>query len=405
MKELSTIFVLLVFSLSVSAQVSFSARVVFPEPEYNEPGFTHNLIVFGFGFRLTVEGEDSVRYCVCDSNAMIRFDNIRSGSRCLLSFRNFWRSYDYPVFTVTSDTVIDSLKLQRGRIWDERFFRTKAEKDSTLESLAKRWSHDVDGHDTIRYDGGFYREPEPHSLKLAHLYYADWVAPIATWRTWPNAADSAYRYCLHALNRYPYLYYPLRQLAYRLGKPFEFEPPEDPDKHTYFPQPEMPDEWWTDSTIELLNPWEEHTKNNYSLNKYSLGLVDEISLCYPLAADGTIRLMVEYDLGCTDIYRVEDGVIHQIELFEINGRLISKKHEHYALPPAELDSLSTAIDKLHRAGRPGDESGPYAIDGSWYCLEYIVDGHYHRYITSDGAVPSQLDVLIKLLRRFCKRKK
>ena len=89
MKELFTIFVLLVFSLSVSAQVSFSARVVFPEPEYNEPGFTHDLIVFGFGFRLTVEGEDSVRYCVCDSNAMIRFDNIRSGSRCLLSFRNF----------------------------------------------------------------------------------------------------------------------------------------------------------------------------------------------------------------------------------------------------------------------------------------------------------------------------
>lgn len=392
----------LLISLMVSAQVSFTARVVSPEPMNNNPMF----IRFG-SFRLTVEGEDTLRYCRCDTNATIRFDNIRSGSRCALSFRhpNFNCTYSYPAFAVTSDTVIDSLKLRRGRFLDERFLRTKTEKDSTLESLAKGWSHNMDGHDTIRYDGGFYLEPEPHSLKLAHLYYADWVAPIATWRTWPHAADSAYRYCLHAINSYPYLYYPLRQLAHHLGKPFEIEPPEAPDKHTYFPQPEMPDMWWTDSTIDLLNPWEEHTEQNYSLNKYSLGPVDEISLCYPLAADGTIRLLQEIGLGGTEIYRVEDGVIHRIYFFERPGEVKNMKHTHYALTPAELDSLSTAIDEFQRAGRSGDESGPYAIDGSWYCLEYIVDRHYHCYITSDGAVPSQLDVLIKLLRRFCKRKK
>ena len=405
MKKTLSLTFLLIISLTVSAQVSITARVVFPEPEHNDTSFTHYLIGIGFGFRLTVEGEDSVRYCVCDSNATIRFDNIRSGSRCALSYRDFWRSYDYPVFTVTSDTVIDSLKLQRIPFSYEDLFWTKAKKDSTLKNEAARWSHDVDGHDTIRYDGGFYLEPEPHSLKLAHLYYADWVTPIATWRTWPHAADSAYRYCLHAINSYPYLYYPLRQLAHHLGKPFEIEPPEAPDKNTYVPQPEMPDIWWTDSTIDLLDPWEEHTKQNYSLNKYSLGPVDEISLCYPLAADGTIRLLQEIGLGGTEIYRVEDGVIHRIYFFEWAGEVKNMKHTHYALTPAELDSLSTAIDEFQRAGRSGDESGPYAIDGSWYCLEYIVDRHYHCYITSDGAVPSQLDVLIKLLRRFCKRKK
>lgn len=160
----------LLISLTVSAQVSFTARVVFPEPMNNNPMF----IQFD-SFHLTVEGEDTVRYSVCDSNATIRFDNIRSGSRCALSARvlGFKYIYSYPAFTVTSDTVIDSLKLRRGRFLDERFFRTKAKKDSTLKNEAARWSHDVDGHDTIRYDGGFYLEPEPHSLKLAHLYYAD----------------------------------------------------------------------------------------------------------------------------------------------------------------------------------------------------------------------------------------
>lgn len=394
----------LLISLMVSAQVSFTARVVFPEPEYNDPRFTHYLIGIGFGFRLTVDGEDSVRYCVCDSNATIRFDNIRSGKRCSLSYRDFWRSYDYPVFTVTSDTLIDSLKLQRIHFSHEDLFWTKANKDSTLESRAKRWSHDVDGHDTIRYDGGFYLDPEPNSLQLARLYYADWVSPIASWRTWPNAADSAYRYCLHAYNSHPYLYYPLRQLAHRLGKSFEIGPQEAPDKHTYFPQPEMPDVWWADSTLDLFSPWEEHTEQNYWNNNYTLGLVDEISLCYPLATDGTIRLMEDIGLGGTVIYRVEDGIIHRIYLSKHNEKVIRKEHKHYALTPDELDSVSMAIDKFRCAGRPDNESGPYVIDGTNYFLEYIVDGHYHLYLTSDGAVPSQLDALKRLLWRIYQRK-
>ncbi|MCR4811013.1 MAG: hypothetical protein K5867_00215 [Bacteroidales bacterium] len=391
----------LLISLTVSAQVSFSARVVSPEPMNNNPMF----IRFG-SFRLTVEGEDTLRYCRCDTNATIRFDNIRSGSRCALSFRhpNFNCTYSYPAFTVTSDTVIDSLKLRRGRFLDERFFRTKTEKDSTLESLAKGWSHNMDGHDTIRYDGGFYLDPEPNSLQLARLYYADWVSPIASWRTWPNAADSAYRYCLHAYNSHPYLYYPLRQLAHRLGKSFEIGPQEAPDKHTYFPQPEMPDVWWADSTLDLFSPWEEHTEQNYWNNNYTLGLVDEISLCYPLATDGTIRLMEDIGLGGTVIYRVEDGIIHRIYLSKHNEKVIRKEHKHYALTPDELDSVSMAIDNFRCAGRPDNESGPYVIDGTNYFLEYIVDGHYHLYLTSDGAVPSQLDALKRLLWRIYQRK-
>lgn len=393
----------LLISLMVSAQVSFTARVVFPEPEHNDPSFTHYLIGIGFGFRLTVEGEDSVRYCVCDSNATIRFDNIRSGSRCALSYRDFWRSYDYPVFTVTSDTVIDSLKLQRIHFSYEDLFWTKAKKDSTLKNEAARWSHDVDGHDTIRYDGGFYLEPEPHSLKLAHLYYADWVAPIATWRTWPHAADSAYRYCLQALNSYPYLYYPLRQLAHHLGKPFEIEPPEAPYKNTYVPQPEMPDEWWANSTIDLLSLWEHYSNINTHLQKYTLGFAAENSLCYPLAADGTIRLTAAGPAG-TSIYRVEDGTIHRIYMASHTWEPVNIEREYYALALDELDSVTMAIKDFQCAGRPDDESGIYVIDGCNYFLEYIVDGQYHLYLTSDGAVPSQLDALEELLWRIYRRK-
>ena len=390
----------LLISVMVSAQVSFSARVVSPEPMNNNPMF----IRFG-SFRLTVEGEDTLRYCRCDTNATIRFDNIRSGSRCALSFRhpNFNCTYSYPAFSVTSDTVIDSLKLRRGRFLDERFFRTKTEKDSTLESLAKGWSHNMDGHDTIRYDGGFYLEPEPHSLKLAHLYYADWVAPIATWRTWPHAADSAYRYCLHALNSYPYLYYPLRQLAHHLGKPFEIEPPEAPYKNTYVPQPEMPDEWWTDSTIDLLSLWEHYSNINTHLQKYILGFAAENSLCYPLASDGTIRLTAAGPVG-TSIYRVEDGTIHRIYMASHTWKPVNIEREYYALALDELDSVTMAIKDFQCAGRPDDESGIYVIDGYNYFLEYIVDGQYHLYLTSDGAVPSQLDALEELLWRIYRRK-
>ena len=404
MRNALTFFLLFVISLTVSAQVSFTARVVFPEPEYKSPDFIHYLMGIGFGFRLMVDSEDTVRYCICDSNAMVRFENIRRGSRCLLSYKDFWRAYDYPVFTITSDTIVDSLKLQRIRFSHDKLFWSKTEKDSTLESQAVQWSKDVDGYDTIRYDTGFLLDDEPHSLKLARLYYADWVAPITSWRTWPYAADSAYRYCLHACKRYSYLYYPLRQLAHHLGKHFEIETPKAPDKYTYFPLPTMTDMWWADTCIDLFTPWEQHTWINSYTQEHTLGLAVENSLCYPLAADGTIRLTEDNPLGGTMIYRVEGGIIHRIRVVERPVESIIIEREYYALTPDEIDSVSTVLADFQRVGRPDDESGSFAIDGSMFFLEYISDGNYHLYITSTGAVPTQLDALQKLLLRILNRR-
>ena len=74
----------------------------------------------------------------------------------------------------------------------------------------------------------------------------------------------------------------------------------------------------------------------------------------------------------------------------------------YRLTAEELDSVENAVTAFHRAGRPEDERGLYVIDGSTFVLEYVTDGRYHRYTTSDGAVPPQLEAIIELLIRIYK---
>ena len=392
MKKIMPIFAaLLALVACAEAQVSFSARVFFPTERPIDIMF-----LMPKGFCLTVDGEDTVRCIGCDSTATVRYDNIPVGSRCRFFFRDFGELYTCPIFTITADTHVDSLVLRRDPSKEDVFW-TKIQKDTTLQNRAARWGSDVDGRDTFWYEDEFWLDDEPHSLKLARLYYADWIAPLASWRTWTHAADSAYRYLLHAYKQYPFLYYPLCQVAQHLGKPLKAKPPKDPDKHTYLPQPEMPDHWWSDTTADLFTPWEKHDRENTYARDHTLGKAGEKSLCYPLAADGTMRYMEINPFGGVAIYRVENGRLYYFRLGGKGWKLTDK--DSYTLTAEELDSVSNAVAAFQRAGRPEDERGLYVIDGSTLVLEYVTDGHYHRYTTSSGAVPPQLEAIIELLIR------
>lgn len=394
--------VIMLFSVILPAQVSLTAKVFLPTKEPFDSAFLIS------HFCLKVEGEDTVRHQFT-SNNHVCFNNIPIGSRCQFFFHDpgysfLGYSFDYPAFSISTDTIIDSLVLRRSFLEND-WFDTKTQKDSTLMSRAFQWSHDVDGHDTLWIDDNRNRylvDYEPHSLKLATLYYNDWIQPLASWRTWTHVADSAYHYCLLASEQYPYLFYPLRQLAYHLGKTLDANGAKEPDEYTYFPQPEMPDQWWTDTTINLLNPWKQHEKDNNSARNYTLGKAYEKSLCYPLASDGTMRFMESDVMGWgVLIYRIENGKLYHKRVSVLDDEL--KDNKFCELTASELDSIFMALDTFKHAGRPDDESGNYVIDGSNFVLEYVIDGHYHRYTTSSGAVPPQLKAIQELLMRFCKR--
>ena len=395
MKKIMPIFAAWIALVACAeAQVSFSARVFFPPERHIDIMF-----LMPKGFCLTVDGEDTVRCIGCDSIATVRYDNIPVGSRCRFFYRDFGELYTCPVFTITADTHVDSLVLRRDPSKEEVFW-TKIQKDTTLQNRAARWGSDVDGRDTFWYEDEFWLDDEPHSLKLARLYYADWIAHLASWRTWPHAADSAYRYLLHAYKQYPYLYYPLRQLAQHLGKPLKAKPPKEPNKHTYLPQPDMPDHWWTDTTADLFTPWEKHDWENTYARDHTLGKAGEKSLCYPLATDGTMRYIESNPLSGVAIYRIENGRLFYFRLGGKGWKLTD--NDLYRLTAEELDSVENAVTAFHRAGRPEDERGLYVIDGSTFVLEYVTDGRYHRYTTSSGVVPPQLEAIIEILIRIYK---
>ena len=349
---------------------------------------------------MKVDSEDTVRFQF-DSTASVRFDNIAIGSRCHLTYDDVVGSYDYPVFTITEDTYIDSLVLRRIPR-EKEWFSTKFQKDSTFNSRTIHWSHDVDGYDTLWYENHSWLDKEPHSLKLARLYYSDWIAPLASWRTWPHAADSAYRYCLHAYKQYPFLYYPLRQLAQHLGKTAEIIPPKEPDEYTYLPQPIMPEEWWADTTADLFTLWEKHYQENAYAHDFTLGIADEKSLCYPIAPDGTMRLIIIDPLGYgVLIYRIEGDRIYRKRISAYDDEL--KDNEYYTLTDEELDTVVTAVEAFHHAGL-ADDKIVRVIDGCTFELEYIINGHYHHYINYSGIAPPQLENLMELMRRIYKRK-
>lgn len=407
LRRLAAIMAACLLAMPARAQVSFSARVFYPSgrPVVGIPPL-----------RMLIDSEDTVRhylggYDISKGIDTIHFDNIAKGSRCQISCYLIGNTHIYKsdVFTFNADTYIDSLVLMR-RDREGYVFWTKAEKDSTLKARAAQWSRDIEAYDTLWYnDEIYYVDGDPCCLKLARLYYMDWVSPFASWRTFAHAADSAYRYCLYTLNRHPsysFLYYPVMQLARHMNQSPNVKTPKPPDKHTYFPQPEMADGWQNDTTANLFTPWEKHTYDNHYARKYTLGKAYEESLRYPAtAADGTMRYMITNPLGGIVIYRVQGGRMYY-NRFPFSEKAKGQwSWDRVELTANELDSVAVLVDAMHKAGRPDDESGTYVIDGSTFTLEYIVDGRYHRYTTSSGAEPPQLKALGDLLWRLYRSKK
>lgn len=408
MKRLLIVF-LLMLSLCLQAQVTFSARVFKPSGEMIAPSF--------MGFRLLVDGEDTVRYwrdttisCLFNPTGIIRFENIPIGGRCLLNYQDCCENYDYHFSSLNEDLFIDSLVLHRIPVkedFDVYWNWNRATKDSIMQSWANKWACDVDGYDTIWFESDtlgkkeFYvDEDEPHSLQLARLYYEDWIFPLVTWHTFSHAADSAYKYCLRAYHKAPFLYYPLRQLARYLGVELQINAPDSPDSMTFLQLPDMADSGLNDTTVNLFSLGEEHNRNERFL-KYTLGNAKEKSLCYPLAADGTMRYLAYSPLGGSHIYTVRNSsfVYKRYNHWDTLMRSV-----HYYLTADELDSIMSIINAFHRAGRPDNESGCYAfVDGSDFMLEYVINGRHRTYFTSDGTIPPQLISLDELLVRISKR--
>ena len=163
----------------------------------------------------------------------------------------------------------------------------------------------------------------------------------------------------------------------------------------------MPDKWWTDTTTDLFTPWEIHNQEDIYARESTLGKAHEKSLCYPLAAEGTMRYIETCPFSGILICRVEGGHLYHKRLSW--GKREMTDNETCTLTADELDSVATAVAAFQRAGRPEDESGNYVIDGCTFVLEYIFEGRYHRYTTSSGAVPPELEALMGLLHRIYKR--
>lgn len=143
-------------------------------------------------------------------------------------------------------------------------------------------------------------------------------------------------------------------------------------------------------------------QENVSAHDYPLGIANEKSLCNPLAANGTMRLIIHDPLGWgVIIYRVEGNQIYRKRISAYGDEL--KDNEFYKLTDDELDSVTMVVDAFHRAGLPDDEIG-CVIDGCTFELEYIMKGQYHRYINNSGIAPPQLKAIMGLLWNTYKRK-
>ena len=143
-------------------------------------------------------------------------------------------------------------------------------------------------------------------------------------------------------------------------------------------------------------------QENISARNSTLGIANEKSLCYPIAPEGTMRLMIIDPLGWGEIiYRVEGDQMYRKRISAYGDEL--KDNESFTLTDDELDSVAMAINAFHRAGLP-DVEIVQVIDGCSFELEYIKNGQYHRYINNSGIAPPQLKAVMGLLWNTYKRK-
>ena len=383
MKRIIMLVAAMLVYLSHYAQVDFSARVFKPDG---------NLIGLGSApLAMLVDSEDTVRYSSIDSCSIVHFDNIPIGSRCRIFYRTRKSivDYDYAGFSLDSNMYIDSLVLKAcPKDWD--FFASKVEKDSIMKCRVDTILYDIHRNDSLRkvkpskYDYNINNYPH-----LIRYYYNDWINHFPSWRTWPSAVDSAYKYCLEAYNKYPYLYYlyyPLKQLSAYLGVEFDKLPPYDTIAVKYFPLPEMPSRWWADTTLNVLNIWEEYEDDNKSFKYYLCR--GENSLCYPLANDGTVRLFCTGPFGgAIYIYRIQDDSLYYWEINRSTKRL---EKSVVLLPSSEIDNARVLIGAFHSAPRRTDDCNNLVPDACTYYLEYVVDGKYYCYSTTTGKETKEL---------------
>ena len=198
MKQRLFIFAFLMLpTLCLHGQVTFRARIFLPGG-YSASGMLSSP-------QMIVEGEDTARYMprpalIDTTDGTVCFTGIARGARCYLSLHDIGFSYDYPVFTINEDMTVDSLVLHQMNSRARAYCWNRAKGDSALRAEVEPLSVNPMARDTLWYDEGrsYLIDDEPHALELARLYYADWTFPIPSWRTFPHAADSAYRYALMA---------------------------------------------------------------------------------------------------------------------------------------------------------------------------------------------------------------
>lgn len=380
---------------ALQAQVSLSARVFYPngEPVYDKE---HEFIYEEDYCRyyLKVDGEDTLRSC-CPADT-IRFENIPVGACCQLFYKDFFYYFPSDYYTLDSDEFVEVTMRDIPNPYSPYyFFSSKAKKDSVFIENVAQWSLNANGYDTIWFDDDYLdeREPdsqkywlarEPNSLKLARLYYSDWINPISSWRTFQHSADSAYKYCQLAYKKYDFLYYPLRQLAHFLGEEPKLKKPKEPNRKTYVKRPTMPDEWWKDTKLDLFLLWEDYGDESRYLGSILKG-AKELSLCYPTAPEGVVRFVESAPLGANIVWRLQDGKMYCKDLSVYNYKI--RQREIFDLTPAELDSLTKLIEEFHQLGRPDIEKSyiEKEIDGADFWLEYVVDGQYKCYSTCAGS--------------------
>ncbi len=394
MKKIILFVVASLIFVSHYAQVNFSARIFTPKGKPIE--------VFLNPIVMIVESEDTARY-MFDTTTIVHFENILIGSRCYFTCFDIAPNLLYysDIFTLDSNMYVDSLVMQEQRRENgyDDFFTWK-EKDSVVDQLQK----DINGYDTIWYffpdstTKNYSLRDEVNCFRLARFYYKDWMNPFPSWRKWSNAADSAYKYSLYVYNNYPkfyYLYYPLKQLAKYLDIDFVEYPPKAPEGVKYISQPDMPNQWWKDTTLNLFQLWQDYEEENEH-KAYFFERAEEASICCPLAEDGTIRLLRISPMDATYIWRIQNGYLYYKLLSCRDSHLI--KEEKLLLSSSVLDSIGSFIRAFNSKTRSLEDEGLItSTDPNSYFLEYIVDGKYYYCTTTGDIVPKELEDVIEFI--------
>lgn len=396
------ITILILSALCTQGQVSFKARVFLPGG--------HSVSGMHASLMMVVEDEDTARSAprLGDLDTLggsVCFTGITRGARCYLYLDEIGMLYyDYPAFTIDGDMDVDSLVLQRVAGYPALYW-CRARRDSAMHADVAALGGAPMTRDTHWYDlfdghKDYWLDNETHALKLARIYYGDWMLPIASWRTFPHAADSAYRYAMTAYDRRktPWLYPAICQLHRHLG--FRGEPkvrkPKQP-KVMYTPLP-YDEASLSDSTIDLMTP----TKRWQWLNDF-LGKVlpefDEPSLCCPVAEEGTLRYMAWSPWGYVSVLRLQG---RRVYVNRASGwptdKMKLEASDEFDLSDSQLAEVRRLMDVFLAAKLPDDMTGViYVIDGGDFLLEYVINGEYRTFRAPQGGTPKVFDALTEYL--------